>query len=104
MAGQIRIDSSAFSDTWLTQKMVISNLENLSNKEQSTFKSMIAAWKGSSANTFQACAKELTQETMCALFMLTAISNQTHSTQTVFENTDTDMAASMQKRQAAKGK
>lgn len=96
-AGQIKIDPLAFSNTWLSQKTISSVFEGLYTKEQAIFKSVTSSWKGSGSDAFTACAKALTQETLTGIFMISSISNQTRSVQTVLTNADNMLASALSK-------
>ena len=91
-SGQVKVDSAAFSQAVSKQQSVINTMINLAGKEQTFLNKLADVWKGDSGAAFRNAITQVARQTNSGLFMIQAISNQTKTVHTLFQDADQQMA------------
>jgi uncharacterized protein YukE len=94
---EIKINKAKFSTVLLAQQSALTSLRNLYTEQQASFGGLSRTWKGTAGRSFMEAAKELSNQTLMGILMITTLNNQTKTTKTTFETVDKTIARAMKK-------
>lgn len=92
---QIKINDSGFSQALAQQQSSLDALRQCHEELKGSFDALSQAWIGNGGNSFRELSKELSDEMLAGIFMVTVLNKQTRTSQEGFVDTDTDLSQSL---------